>query len=70
MKKEKSLQLRLRDNLITQIALLFLAGVICIGIGTYISQTIRSRNAVKAQMERFASQIATEVRMSVDEYTS
>ena len=61
---------KLRNNLMVQSAILFLAGVIAIGISTYISQSIRSDAAVKRQMESSASQIAEEVRAKVEEYGS
>ena len=57
-----------RVGIIAQVAILFLLGVLVTGFLTYFTEQELSGDRVKRQTEQFASQIADEVKRSVQEY--
>ena len=59
---------KIRVGIIAQVAILFLLGVLVTGLLTYFTEQELSGERVKRQTEQFASQIADEVKRSVQEY--
>ena len=55
-------------NLILQVSVLFLIGIITAGLVTYFTQQQRSDTSVKQPMESTAARISEEVRLAIREY--
>ena len=59
---------KMRIGIIAQVALLFAAGVLTIGVVTFFSQRLSSDRSVRTEVERIASERAEEVRSAVQAY--